>query len=374
VIVSRFKAAGLVPFGKTNVPELVLSFTTESDLYGPARNPWNLEHSSGGSSGGSAAAVAAGIVPLAHGADGGGSIRVPASCCGLVGLKPTRGRTSYSPDHGDVWDGFEVQGVLSRSVRDTAAALDVIGGGAAGDPYATPLGPDSYLKAIARPPKRLRIAFTTKRADGSSTHPDCAAAVTAAVALCAQLGHEVDEDAPALGAYDAFFSAFIAIVAANIAASVDAVAAVTNATPSSDLFQANTWRVYELGKGLSAVNYLRAKSAIHMLGLKMAQFHQRYDVFLMPTLGMPPMRLGTWRNDERDATKMDPPFAAYANTPLQNATGQPAVNLPLHWNGSNLPIGVHFAGRFGNEETLLRLAAQLEHAAPWSHHYTQTGL
>jgi len=356
------------------VPELVMSFTTESDLYGPARNPWNLEHSTGGSSGGSAAAVAAGIVPLAHGADGGGSIRVPASCCGLVGLKPTRGRTSYSPDHGDVWDGLEVQGVLSRSVRDTAAALDVMAGGAAGDPYAAPLGPGSYLKAIARTPKRLRMAFTTKKADGSNAHPDCAAAVNAAVALCAQLGHDVEEDTPTLGAYDAFYRALSAIVVANIAASVDSVAALTNTKPTPELFQPDTWAIYELGKGVSAADYLRAKSTIHAVGRRVAHFHQRYDVFLMPTLGMPPMKLGTWRNSERDPTRRDTPVASYANTPLQNATGQPAVSLPLHWNASGLPIGVQFAGRFGDEETLLRLAAQLERAAPWSHRYTKTGL
>jgi amidase len=219
-LTARYRRAGLIFLGKTNVPEFGLVPTTESKLYGPARNPWNLEHSTGGSSGGSAAAVAARVVPLAHANDGGGSIRIPASCCGLVGLKPTRARMSYAPDLGDIIDGLANDHVVSRSVRDSAAALDATAGGLEGDPYWAPEPPPSYLAAISAKPKRLRIAFSTKKLDGKPLHPDCVTAIEEAVKLCEGLGHIVQEAAPALN-QTALIPAFMAFWAANLAAGID---------------------------------------------------------------------------------------------------------------------------------------------------------
>jgi amidase len=373
-LVARFKAAGLIPFGKTNVPEFGLVPTTESKLYGAAHNPWNLERSTGGSSGGSAAAVAAGIVPLAHANDGGGSIRIPASCCGLVGLKPTRGRISAGPDFGEFVDGLAIDLAVSRSVRDTAAVLDAVGGAVQGDPYWSPPAPASYLDSMSREPKKLRIAYTTKKMDGGKLHEDCIAAVNHAVALCRDLGHIVEEASPPLD-QGTLIPAFMALWCGNLAAGIDMVAMLTGQKATDDQFEGLTWGLYEQGKQVTASQYLLAKGQMQQAARMGAKFHETYDTWLTPTLGLPPVKLGTFDMEERDPIKSFAPLIDYVPyTAMQNITGQPAINMPLYWNRDDLPIGVQFVGRFGDEETLLKLAAQLEMAAPWREQYKKIKL
>lgn len=373
-LVARYKRAGLVPLGKTNVPEFGLVATTESKLYGPAHNPWNLDHSTGGSSGGSAALVAAGVVPMAHANDGGGSIRIPASACGLVGLKPTRGRITYAPDLGDSLDGLGNDHVVSRSVRDTAAALDATQGAIAGDPYWAPPAPESYLEAIKRKPKKLRIAFATKKLDGARLHPDCVAAVKAAARLCASLGHEVEEASPKLD-QGQLIPAFMAYWTGHLAAGIDFIAGMTGQTPTREDFEGLTWGLYQAGKHVTATQYLHAKGALQQAARTAAAFHETYDVWISATLGQPPVRLGSFDFEETDPVKAFAPMIDYVPfTAMQNATGQPAVNVPLHWNKAGLPIGTQFVGRYGDEVTLLKLAAQLEKAQPWAHRYKRIEL
>lgn len=372
LLTQKFKAAGLIPLGKTNVPEYGLLPTTESRLYGPAHNPFDLALSTGGSSGGSAAAVAAGVVPLAHANDGGGSIRIPASCCGLVGLKPTRARVSLAPDLGEAVDGLAIDFVLSRSVRDSAAALDIAAGNVPGDPYWAPPPPASWLAASAEKPRPLRIGFSLRKIDGGSLHPDCRAAVEFAARLCADLGHAVDEAAPQFDV-SVLVPSFLALWTANLAAAIDFTARVTGQTPTPELFEGLTWGMYEAGKRVAASEYLLAKASLQQASRQAAKFHEKFDLWLTSTLGTPPVRLGTLDIDERDLTKGFLPLFDYVPfTALQNLTGQPAINLPLYWNGAGLPIGVQFAAPFGDEITLLQLAVELERARPWSHHYTET--
>ena len=368
-LMARFRKAGLIAFGKTNVPEFGLLPTTEGRLYGPAHNPWNLAHSTGGSSGGSAAAVAAGIVPLAHANDGGGSIRIPASCCGLVGLKPTRGRVSAGPDMGEAVDGLSCELALSRSVRDTAAALDLAAGYEPGDPYCATPAPASYLQASKQKPKRLRIGVARKKLDGQPLHPDCLAAVDHAARLSADLGHIVEEASPDLD-LAVLLPSFMAIWCANLASVVDLIARLTGQTPSTDNLEGTTLGLYEAGKRVSASEYLQAKMMLNQVARSVAKFHGTYDLWLTATLGSPPLMLGALDIDERDPQKAFAPLIDYvAYTAIQNVTGQPAINLPLYWNAAGLPIGSHFAAPFGDELTLLRLATQLEQAEPWSGRY-----
>jgi amidase len=373
-LVAKFKAAGLIPFGTTNVPEFGLVASTESKLYGPARNPWNLEHSTGGSSGGSAAAVAAGIVPLAHANDGGGSIRIPASANGLVGLKPTRGRLSHGPNFADALDGLANDLVVSRTVRDTAAALDAVRGYMPGDPYAEPPGPRSYLEATRRKPKQLRVAVSLKKLDGNPLHADCVAAAKRAAKLCDGLGHIVEEDMPTLD-QPSLMTAFQAFWSGGLAAGIDMVAQLTGRAPARDHFEGLTWSMYLAGKQVTASTYLNAKHLINGAAREMARFHQKYDVWVMPTLGRPPERNGTFDFDNEDMTISFVPQIDYVPfTAMQNVTGQPAINVPLYWNKDNLPIGTQFVAAFGDEETLLRLAAQLEQAQPWFQRYSKIKL
>jgi len=368
-LTTRFKNAGLIPFGKTNVPEFGLVATTESKLYGAAHNPWNLAHSTGGSSGGSGAAVAAGIVPIAHANDGGGSIRIPASCNGLVGLKPSRGRISNGPDFSESLDGLAIDLVVSKSVRDTATALDIASGTVQGDPYWEPPKPNSFLAAMGTPPKKLRIGYAVKTLDGKPLHADCIAAVETAAKICRALGHEVEEASPALDV-QRLVPAFMALWTANLAAIIDTIAMFTSQTPSDASFEGTTWALYEIGKTISGSQYLMAKAALQMAGRTAAQFHQTYDLWLTPTLGKPPLKLGQFNPDERDALKAFAEQSDYVPfTAMQNATGQPAINLPLYWNEAGLPIGTQFVGRFGDEETLLKLSHQIEQANPWAHRY-----
>ncbi|HLJ12014.1 MAG TPA: amidase family protein [Planctomycetaceae bacterium] len=373
-LVEKFKAAGLILFGVTNVPEFGLVASTESKLYGAASNPWNLAHSTGGSSGGSAAAVAAGIVPLAHANDGGGSIRIPAGACGLVGLKPTRGRLSHGPDFGAALDGLANDLVVSRTVRDTAAALDAVRGFMPGDPFAEPPHPDSYLKAIKSKPKRLRIAVTLKKLDGNPLHPDCVTAVKTAARACEKLGHIVEEATPSLD-QPSLMGAFTAFWGGGLAAGIDAIAKITRQTPSRDLFEGLTWALYQSGKKVSASEYLQGKDLFNAAAREMGSFHQIYDVWITPTLGRPPEKNGVFDFDNVDLTKSFGPQIDYVPfTAMQNVTGQPAMNIPLYWNKDNLPIGTQFVAPFGDELTLLKLAAQLEKAAPWVHRYEKIGI
>jgi amidase len=371
ILVARYRAAGLIPLGKTNVPEFGLVPTTESKLYGPAHNPWNPAHTPGGSSGGSGAAVAAGIVPLAHANDGGGSIRIPASCCGLVGLKPTRARMTYGPDAGEGLDGLASDHVVSRSVRDTAAALDATQGGIAGDLYWAPPPEKSYLDAMKRKPKKLRIAFSTKLLDGRAQHPDCLAAVKAAAKLCEKLGHKVEEATPALDS-SVLMPLFMYLWGGGLAAGIDMISKLTGQEPTRQLLEGLTWGLYKYGKTLSAADYLNAKMTLDTAARTMAQFHETYDVWLTATLGGPPVKLGTFDMEDENYERAFAPIIDYVPfTAMQNVTGQPAINVPLHWNKEGLPIGTQFVGRYGDEKTLLQLAGQLEKAQPWFPRYKQ---
>lgn len=371
VLTTRFRSAGLIPLGKTNVPEFGLVPTTESKLYGPARNPFDPARSTGGSSGGSAAAVAAGVVPLAHANDGGGSIRIPASACGLVGLKPSRGRVTVAPELGDAVDGLAIDHVLTRSVRDCAAAFDAIAGNVPGDPYWAPPAPPSWLAAMREEPRRLHIAFSSRRLDGSAMHADCEKAVRHAAGLCADLGHVVEEAGQSFD-LTVLVPSFLAVWSANLAAAVDSIAQFTGQTPEAELFEGLTWGMYTFGRRVSASQYLVAKDALQRASREAAKFHETHDVWLTPTLGLPPMKNGVFDVDERDVYKGFLPLFEYVPfTAFQNVTGQPAMNLPLSWNDEGLPIGVQFAAAFGDEKTLFQLARQLEEAAPWAQRYAQ---
>ena len=366
-LVARFRAAGLIPMGKTNVPEFGILPTTESALYGPCRNPWNLAHSAGGSSGGSAAAVAAGIVPIAHATDGGGSIRIPASCNGLVGLKVSRGRVTQGPDAADSTIGLSVDNVVTRSVRDSAAILDHISAPDYGDPYFA-LTPDgSYLEAITRPPKGLRIAVSTRQASGAPFSPDVDDAMRTAIALCESLGHTVEEAIPETD-HEMLTTAFLTLWAGATAYGVESLSRLTGITPSLDVLEGLTLSIYERGKTLSAIQQSWAQQTLYRYARQVAKFHETYDVWLGPTLSYPPVKLGLIDINERDFDRAFAPLVDYVPfTAMQNGTGQPAINLPLHWNGDDLPIGVQFVARTGNETLLLQLAAQIESAAPWAH-------
>jgi len=365
-VVARFRAAGLIPLGKTNVPEFGILPTTESALYGPARNPWNLAHSTGGSSGGSAAAVAAGIVPIAHATDGGGSIRIPASCNGLVGLKVSRGRITQGPDASDSTSGLSVDNVVTRSVRDTAAALDFISAIDYGDPYTAPAPEGSYLDGIRRKPKRLRIAFSLANLYGRGFHPDVTAAVKKAAKLCGELGHTVEEATPAIPAEEST-EAFMTLWACATGYGVSMLAGLTGIAPSLEVLEGLTLGLYERGRQIPAIRQIWAQQTLFRYARVMAAFHERYDVWLTPTLGAPPVALGVIDTGESDVERAFEPFRDYVPyTALQNGSGQPAINLPLHWNKDGLPIGVQFVARYGGETLLLKLAAELEKASPWA--------
>ena len=365
-LVARYRAAGLIPLGKTNVPEFGILPTTESKLYGPARNPWNLDHSTGGSSGGSACAVAAGIVPIAHATDGGGSIRIPAACCGLVGLKVSRGRITQGPDFADSTSGLSVDNVVSKSVRDTAAALDASCGLDFGDPYVAPSPEGSYLDGIKRKTKRLRIAVCYKALNGKDLHPDSVAAVKKTAKLCESLGHIVEEKAPPLDP-GTLTPAFMTLWAANVAYALEGLARATGIPPSTDVVEGLTFGLYEAGKRIPAVEMMAAKKSMDRAARAMVQFHDTYDVWLNATLGAPPIKLGVINVDEQNPPLAFAPILDYVPyTAMQNATGQPAIQLPLNTNKAGLPIGVQFVARYGGEMTLLKLAAELEKAAPWA--------
>ncbi len=365
-LMTRFKRSGLIALGKTNLSEFGIMITTEPRLFGPCRNPWNTERTSGGSSGGSAAAVAAGLVPMAHGGDGGGSIRIPGSCCGVFGLKPTRARTPAGPDHGELWGGLAVHHALTRSVRDSAALLDATAGPDTGDPYWAPPPARPFIKEVGADPGTLRIAFTTIAPTGVPVHADCTMAVHDAATLCADLGHDVTEATMPVDA-ERITQAFVTAVSSSVALAIDEYAQLTGQKPAAKYFEPVTWAMYEMGHQHSAPTYMLAVEALRRISRDIARFFLKYDVWLTPTLTEPPVPLGSF-----DATPENPlqgllrmsslmPF-----TPVCNFTGQPGMSVPLFWNADGLPIGTHFVARFGDEATLFRLAAQLEAARPWA--------
>lgn len=385
-MVIRFKKSGLVIMGKTNVPELGLLAVTEPELHGPTRNSWNTGHTPGGSSGGSAAAVASGMVPLASGNDGGGSIRIPASCCGLFGLKPTRGRNPLGPNVGELWQGAVVSHVITRSVRDSAAMLDQTQGPDAGAPYVIPPPERSYLQEIDRDPGSLKIAFTSASPIGTPIHPECVKAVEEAAKLLESLGHKVEEGQPDVDG-KAVGRSYLTMCFGEVAAGIEEMKAVLGRKAKTSDVETLTWTMGLLGRTLSAGDFAKATREWGVAGRAMGRFHQKYDLYLTPTLAYPPVRIGELQPKpyERLAMKVVNALglgvilkvaglidqmaeASLSKTPftqLANLTGQPAMSVPLHWTSDGLPVGVHFMARFGEEAALFRLAAQLEKARPW---------
>ncbi len=363
-IVRRYKKAGLIVIGKSNTPEFGLLPTTESQLLGACRNPWDLTRSPGGSSGGAAAAVAAGILPAAHASDGGGSIRIPAACCGLFGLKPTRGRTPRGPVNGDVMSGLTIEHAVSRTVRDSAALLDVVAGSAIGDPYVAPPQIRPYLEEVAAPPGKLRVGFSYASLTGSPIRPDCIAAVQETAQLCRELGHTVEEAAPTFPA-EPFIQAFSAIWAAGTNWTVKGIALLAGQPPDPAFYEPATWALHELGEQMSGGDYLLAIQQLQQISRQIARFFVDYDLWLTPTLAEPPLPLGSFTKEGDPMFGVNRAIEFIPFTPIANATGQPAMSMPLAWNDAGMPIGVHFTGRFGDEATLFRLAGQLEQARPW---------
>ncbi len=374
-LAQRFRAAGLVTIGKTNTPELGILPTTEPDAYGATRNPWNLERTPGGSSGGSAAAVAAGLVPIAHANDGGGSIRIPASCCGLVGLKPTRQRTSEGPLSGDNLSGLTAELIVSRSVRDTAAVLDAVHGPAPGDPYVAPAPVRPYVDELTAEPRDLRIGFTAEPALDVEVDPACVDAVAGAVRLLESLGHQVEPGSPTDAAGDLaedgldIGDTFLTRWAAGQAMLLDTIGIGLGRPVREDEVEPLTWELAGIGRDRSAARYL-ADVALHQgLSRAIAMWFEDggYDLLLTPTMAERPAPLGSWDDGgERPMDAFDRAFPAGAFTALFNVTGQPAISLPLHWSDDGLPVGVQLVAPFGREDLLIAVAAQLERAQAWA--------
>ena len=386
-IVRRYRDAGLVVFGKTNLPEFALKAVTDSRANGRTNNPWNVDHVPGGSSGGAAAAIASGIVPMAAGADGGGSIRIPAACCGLFGLRPSRGRVSPGPGLGEAWFGASSEGVISRSVRDTARALDVLAGAEPGDPFAIAPPAMPYAEAMQRAPRRLRIGFTTTSPLGTDVHPEAVAAVVDAARLLVSLGHDVEEAAPAIDGpllARCYLHIYFGVVPSQMAGAFAAGA-------KRGEFELLTRIIETLGKATSAGTLATHLGLWNQHARALATFHRQYDLLLTPTLAHPPVRHGAGDPpmaqqrvlDFLDRTgvlgvlaragllastvdKIATDSLQYVPfTQLANLTGTPAMSVPLHWTADGLPLGVQFIAPFGQEDLLLQLAAQLEQARPW---------
>lgn len=387
-IVRRYKHAGLIGVAKTATSELGVVPYVETLAHGEAHNPWDPARITGGSSGGSAAAVAARIVPFATGGDGGGSIRIPASCCGVFGLKPTRARTPCGPEYGELWQGAAVQHVLSRSVRDSAAALDATAGPEPGAPYTLPSPGRPFLDEVTREPGKLRIAFTTRALLGGAVDPACVAAVTDAVRLLEQLGHDIVEATPDVDA-SAFSRAFFTMITGEVAAEISAGEQRLGRKARAGDFEVATWALRILGHAASAADYVAARHALQAAARRVAPFFAAHDVLLTPTLARPPVLHRSLQPRGAEAAVMQTLGRLRAGrtlrlllsltpsvervyefipfTPVFNITGQPAMSVPLHWTPDGLPVGVQFVGRHADEATLFRLAGQLERARPWQH-------
>ena len=361
-LVKRYKKAGLIVAGKTNTPEFGLTLTTEPVLFGPCKNPWNTDYSTGGSSGGSAAAVAAGMVPFAHANDGGGSIRIPASFCGVFGLKPTRGRNPYGPsfDQPGMTEGVMQEHCVSRTVRDSAALLDATAGRTPGGLHHVSSPGRAFLEEVGANPGTLRIGFSVRSPLEGEVHQDCVDGVHEIARLCENLGHEVIEadlqiDARILeGATGSEITRFI-----------DRVAEETGRTPTADQFEPMTWEWYQAGKNKSATDFIKHMANARRFQFQIEQFMSDYDAWLTPTITRPPVPLG-WLDASKDYDEYL--VRMYDLVPfvfLCNLSGLPGMSVPLVWNDEGLPIGMHFVGRFGDEATLFRLAGQLEEARPW---------
>ena len=367
-LMGRFRRAGLVAVGTTPTPEFGYNANTEAVLHGSTHNPWNTDRSPGGSSGGSAASVAAGIVPLAHANDGGGSIRIPASCCGLVGLKPTRGRVPTGPDYGELLNGIAVELALTRSVRDAAAILDAVAGPDTGcygwaEPPRRP-----FLEEVSSDPPRLRIAWMDKALTGVPVDKECVDALHSTVKLCEELGHEMVEAAPEIDV-EAHSLATLRVWGANLANMMDTVAMVMERTPSEENLETASWACYQYGKTVTATELLQALDIYTLVSRLVGAFFDNHDALLSPTTARPPLPLGELNQNAPglDAEKWTTQIFTYAPfTNLFNTTGLPAISLPLGWSNDGLPIGMQFAGRFADEATLLSLAGQLERARPWT--------
>jgi amidase len=364
----RLRLAGAISLGRTNTPELGLLPTTEPEAYGATRNPWKLTHSSGGSSGGSAAAVAAGLVAAAHSSDGGGSIRIPAAHCGLVGLKPTRGRCSFGPGLGERWAGCSAEGFVTRSVRDTAALLDVVAGPRAGDPYSAAPPPRPFASEVGIAPGRLRIGVMLRGPRDVALAPDCLAAAKSTARQLEALGHQVEEaHPPALDETDGV-RGFVTVVMVSTARALDAWSAKIGVPIGKDDVEPLTWAIAGLGRAVTSVQYLAAVEGNHAYIRRVADWWQRgFDLLLTPTCAASPPPLGHF------AGTAENPLAGYANampfgvfTSVFNLSGQPAISLPVHQSEGGLPVGVQLVAAVGGEGLLLRVASQLEQAAPWA--------
>jgi Asp-tRNA(Asn)/Glu-tRNA(Gln) amidotransferase A subunit family amidase len=360
-LVVRQRRAGLVPLGRSTTSELGLNVSTETAACGATRNPWNLERTTGGSSGGSAAAVAAGIVPLAHASDGGGSIRIPAAACGLFGLKTTRARIPAR----EGWAGLSVQHALTRSVRDCAALMDATAGPIANAPYWAPPPQRPFLEEVGADPGRLHIAWTIKTHAVVSVHPECRRAVEEAARLAAELGHDVEEAAPDLD-YDAVLRAMLTIVYANTASALGMPHPRRGDAIGSGDVESITWQMAERGRRYSAVDYVQAVETVGEVRERLAGFFGGFDVLLTPTLAQPPIPLGVLDTLTLELEEFIAKVLAFAPfTQMFNMSGQPAASIPLHWTEDGLPVGVQAAARLGDEATLIRLSAQFEAARPW---------
>jgi len=385
-LVRRFKKAGLVILGKTNTPEFGLLGYTEPELHGETLNPWNTDHTPGGSSGGSAAAVASGMVPVASGGDGGGSIRIPASYCGLFGLKTSRGRNPTGPEHGAIWQGAVVEHVISRSVRDSAAMLDAICGGDIGAPYSIPNPETPYLKETEQNPGSLKVAFNARSPIDAEVHPECVQAVEDTAKLLEKLGHKVEAAEPEIDG-TVLAGSYLTMYMGEMAADIEELKNVLGRKAKPSDVEMLTWTLGLLGRTYSAGYFVKAMREWGVASRIMGQFHEAYDLYLTPTTAYPPVKIGELKPKpaERVLMKVVNTFGlggllkasgivdilaveSLSKTPftqLANFTGQPAMSVPLHWTPDGLPCGVQFIGRFGDETTLFRLAAQLEKEKPW---------
>jgi amidase len=385
-LMRRYRASGIVPLGKTNTPELGLVAFTEPELHGPTRNPWDLDRTPGGSSGGSAAAVASGMVPMASGGDGGGSIRIPASYCGLFGLKPSRGRVPTGPEYGAIWQGAAVEHVITRSVRDSAAMLDAIQGPDAGAPYIIPEPERPYREEVDRDPGSLRIGFTKKSPINTGIHPECAQAVDSAAKLLEGLGHSETEAEPDIDGI-AMIRSYFTMYFGEIEADIRQMATTLGRKASSSDVESTTWLLNLLGKAYTAGEFVQAIRQWNTFSRQMGAFHEKYDLYLTPTTAYPPVRIGELKPKPAEEAAMKvvntlglgklvklsglaekiaiENAAKTPYTPLANLTGLPAMSVPLHWTAEGLPCGVQFIARFADEATLFRLAGQLEKARPW---------
>lgn len=375
-LMAGFRRSGLVTIGRTNSPEFGHSCTTEPVLNGPTRNPWDTGCMAGGSSGGSAAAVAAGIVPAAHANDGAGSIRNPASCCGIFGLKPTRGRVSPGPDYGDPLLGNGVELAVTRSVRDMAAILDAVSGYVPGDPQIAPPPKESFSAAMRRESGRLKIAFTTTTWSGTAIDKEVAEATRRTAALCESLGHSVEEGSPQFD-YEQFRAASIKAWAIFIAAGAIGLSKLGGRAISTETLESATYAMCRYGESLSGLDLIDAMAAFNRVSRQVAPFFSDYDLLLTPVTAKPPQPLGTYNQNAAGLTPESWFDRKGAFTPflaIFNCTGQPAMSVPLQWSDAGLPLGMQFVGPFGREDLLLNFARQLEQAQPWFQKHPRTSL